>query len=60
MARVLVEHGADVNRRDSEGKTVMMVSLSEWPRRADMHLIHVIDVVLHLIGLYCMVTLTQD
>ena len=25
MARVLVEHGADVNRRDSEGKTVMMV-----------------------------------
>ena len=25
VARVLVEHGADVNRRDSEGKTVMMV-----------------------------------
>lgn len=25
MACVLVEHGADVNRRDSEGKTVMMV-----------------------------------
>ena len=22
---MLVEHGADVNRRDSEGKTVMMV-----------------------------------
>ena len=25
VAHVLVEHGADVNRRDSEGKTVMMV-----------------------------------
>ena len=25
VARVLVEHGADVNRRDSEGKTVTMV-----------------------------------
>ena len=37
-----VEHGANVNQRDSEGKTVMMVSLSEWPRRADMHLIHML------------------
>ena len=35
VARVLVEHGADVNRRDSEGKTVMMVSLSEWHRRLE-------------------------
>ena len=42
VARVLVEHGANVNRRDSEGKTVMMVSLSEWHRRADMHLIHML------------------
>ena len=26
VARVLLENGADVNRRDHEGKTVLMVS----------------------------------
>lgn len=30
IARVLVERGAQVNRRDNEGNTVLMVSPSMW------------------------------
>ncbi len=34
MGRILIEHGADVNRRDHDGKTVLMVSVDicvSWP-----------------------------
>ena len=58
VARVLVEHGADVNRRDSEGKTVMMVrwcllEVSLTPAVSSSHVSSGPSVPLHAVCMMC-------
>ena len=58
VARVLVEHGANVNRRDSEGKTVMMVrwcllEVSSTPAVLSSHVLSGPSVPLHVVHMMC-------
>ena len=58
VARVLVEHGADVNRKDSEGKTVMMVrwcllKVSSTPAVLSSHVLLGSSVPLHVVHMMC-------